>query len=168
MAILVDACSFLASVLSLWLIHTPEQSALLTASTRTSLWREISEGLQALWRTPVLRDMTIFTTIGAFFGTIQQTMFVLFVIDDLKLTAFQLGLVVSCSGAADFLGALLVSSLARRLGPGLDQDQPSFSVCFSPAWVGFCSRLQQDRSSWRSFYSSADKSFLVLEGHCIV
>jgi MFS family permease len=118
MAILVDACSFLASVISLWLIRTPEPRQLLVAPTRRSLWKEIGEGLHALWRTPVLRDMTIFTTIGSFFLTIQQTVFVLFVIDDLKLTAFQLGLVGSFSGAAAFIGALLVSGIARRLGPG--------------------------------------------------
>jgi len=118
MAIIVDACSCLASVLSLWLIRTPESHTSVTASPRVSLWKEIGEGLHALWSTPVLRDMTIFTTIGSFFGTLQQTVFVLFVIDDLKLTAFQLGLVGSFSGAASFMGALLVSGIARRLGPG--------------------------------------------------
>jgi MFS family permease len=118
MAIIVDACSFLASVISLWLMRTPEERPSITASTRSSLWKEIGEGIHALWQTPVLRDMTIFTTIGAFFLTIQQTVFVLFVINELKLTVFQLGLVGSLSGAASLMGALLVSRIARRLGPG--------------------------------------------------
>jgi MFS family permease len=118
MAILVDACSFLASVISLCMMRTPEQHTPLTASTHGSLWKDIGEGLHALWRTPVLRDMTIFTTIGSFSITLQQTVFVLFVINDLKLTVLQLGLVGSFSGAASFIGALLVGNIARRLGPG--------------------------------------------------
>lgn len=118
MAIIVDACSFLASVISLWLMRTPEQHPSITASTRSSLWKEIGEGIHALWQTPILRDMTIFTTIGSFFLTIQQTVFVLFVINELKLTVFQLGLVGSLSGATAFGGALVVSRITRRLGPG--------------------------------------------------
>jgi MFS family permease len=118
MAIIVDAFSFLASVISLWLIRTPESHTPLTESSRVSLWKEIGEGMHALWKTPVLRDMTIFTTIGAFFLSIQQTVFVLFVIDDLKLTVLQLGLVVSSSGTASLMSAWLVSSITHRLGPG--------------------------------------------------
>lgn len=82
------------------------------------LWKEIGEGLHALWQTPVLRDMIIFTTIGSFFITIQQTVFVLFIINELKLTSLQFGLVVSLSGVASLIGALLVSRISRRLGPG--------------------------------------------------
>ena len=118
MAITVDAFSFLASVISLWLIRTPEQRSELSASVRSLLWKEIGEGLHALWQTPVLRDMIIFTTIGSFFITIQQTVFVLFIINELKLTSLQFGLVVSSSGVASLIGALLVSRIAHRLGPG--------------------------------------------------
>jgi MFS family permease len=118
MAIIVDAFSFLASVISLWLIRTPEPHPPLTASTRRSLWKEIGEGMNALWKTPVLRDMILFTTIGSFFLTIQQTVLVLFVINELKLTALQFGLILSLSGVASFIGASLVNHIVRRLGPG--------------------------------------------------
>jgi len=118
MAIIVDAFSFLASVLSLWWIRVPEHHTSPGASARASFWQEIREGFQALFRTPVLRDLTILTALGAFFGTIQQTIFVLFGLNVLKLTALQLGLVVSSSGIASFLGALLVSRVTRHLGPG--------------------------------------------------
>jgi MFS family permease len=69
-------------------------------------------------RTPILRNLTIVTALGAFFVTIQQTIFVLFALNELRLTALQLGLVVSSGGIASFLGALLVSRVAQRLGPG--------------------------------------------------
>lgn len=118
MAIIVDAFSFLASVLSLWWIRVPEHHTSPGASARASFWQEIREGFHALLRTPVLRDLTIFTALGAFFITIQQTIFVLFVLNVLNLTALQLGLVVSSSGIASFLGALLVSRVTRYLGPG--------------------------------------------------
>ena len=118
MAIIVDAFSFLASVLSLWWIRVPEHHTSPAVSARASFWQEIGEGFHALLRTPVLRDLTIFTALGAFFITIQQTIFVLFALTVLNLTALQLGLVVSSGGIASFLGALLVSRLARRLGPG--------------------------------------------------
>ena len=62
--------------------------------------------------------MIIFTTIGSFFITIQQTVFVLFIINELKLTSLQFGLVVSSSGVASLIGALLVSRIAHRIGPG--------------------------------------------------
>ncbi|MBO0783960.1 MAG: MFS transporter, partial [Ktedonobacteraceae bacterium] len=118
MAILVDAFSYLVSVISLWLIRTPEPPLQHPVSAHRSVWKEIGEGLHALWQTPVLRDMIIFTAIGAFFGTLQQTVFVLFIINELKLTSLQFGLLASVSGVASLMGALLVSRIARRLGPG--------------------------------------------------
>ncbi|HLZ58585.1 MAG TPA: MFS transporter [Ktedonosporobacter sp.] len=117
MAIIVDALSFLASVISLLLMRTPEIKPVITR-TRRSIWREIGEGLHALWQTPVLRDMTISSGIGAFFITLQETVFILFAIHDLKLTALQLGLIISSSGIASLVGATLVSGITRRLGPG--------------------------------------------------
>jgi MFS family permease len=118
MAIIVDAFSFLASVLSLWLIRVSEHHTSPAVSARASFWQEIREGFHALLRTPILRDLTIVTALGAFFVTIQQTIFVLFALNELRLTALQLGLVVSSGGIASFLGALLVSRVAQRLGPG--------------------------------------------------
>jgi len=117
-AISVDAVSFLASVLSLWWIRVPEHHMSPRTSARDSFWHEIREGWRALLHTPVLRDLTIVTALGAFFGTIQQTLFVLFVLNGLHLSALQLGLVVSSSGIASFVGALLVSRVTRHLGPG--------------------------------------------------
>jgi MFS family permease len=119
MAIIVDAFSFLASVLSLWLIRVPEHHTSPAASARASFWQEIGEGFHALLRTPVLRDLTILTALGAFFITIQQTIFVLFALNVLNLTALQLGLIVSSSGIASFLGRCWSAALLVVLG----QDQ---------------------------------------------
>jgi MFS family permease len=117
MAIVVDAISYLASVISLLLIHAPEEEHK-ERPARRSVWLEISEGIQALWASPILRDMTILSGLGALSLSIQQTIFVLFAVQELKLTAFQLGLVFSASSIAGLLGTLLVSRTMQRLGPG--------------------------------------------------
>ncbi|GLV53403.1 MFS transporter [Dictyobacter sp. S3.2.2.5] len=116
-AIVIDAISYLASVISLLLIHAPEEE-LQCRPVRRSIWLEIGEGIQALWATPILRDMTILSVLGALSLSIQQTIFLLFVVQDLKLTAFQVGLVLSTSGIAGLLGTLLVSRTVQRRGPG--------------------------------------------------
>ncbi len=118
MAIVVDALSYLASVISLLLIRAPEEE-LKERPIRRSVWREIGEGIRALWASPILRDMTILSGLGALSLSIQQTIFVLFAIRELKLTAFQLGLVFSASSIAGLLGTLLVSRAVQRIGPGL-------------------------------------------------
>jgi MFS family permease len=117
MVIVIDAISYLASVISLLLIHTPEEE-LKKRPTRRSIWLEIGEGIQALWATPILRDMAILSGVGALALSIQQTVFILFVVRELNLSAFQLGLVFSTSSIAGLLGTLLVSRSVQRVGPG--------------------------------------------------
>ncbi|GHO46071.1 MFS transporter [Ktedonospora formicarum] len=116
-AIVVDAISYLASVISLLLIRTSEVE-LKERPAQRSVWLEIGEGIQALWGTPILRDLTILSGLGSLFLSMQQTIFVLFVVRELKLTAFQLGLIFSTSGIAGLLGTLMVGRIVQRKGPG--------------------------------------------------
>ena len=67
---------------------------------------------------PVLRAMIGTATIGAFAGALQQAVLVLFLVRELGLSPVWLGIVVAANGLAAMGGALVVSPLTERLGPG--------------------------------------------------
>jgi hypothetical protein len=65
MAMLFDAVSFACSAISVWLIRKPEPVP--TRTLEPHIGREISEGLGASWRDPLLRALAGRTATSAFF-----------------------------------------------------------------------------------------------------
>lgn len=116
-AIVIDALSYLASVLSLLLIRrqeTPPRSV----REPVGLWADMREEVVLLWRHPEIRAITGYSTIVNFFFQAVHTIFVLFAIDQLGLTPVLFGAILMGSSAGAVLGALLVLPLTRRIGPG--------------------------------------------------
>jgi MFS family permease len=116
MAILFDALSFLCSAFSISLIRKPEPGP--HRATQAHILRDILEGLQASWHEPVLRALANRTAVGSFFLGFSGTLYFIFAIRDLGLTAPLLGVIISVGGVTNLLGALAAERLTRRFGVG--------------------------------------------------
>ncbi|MEE9281029.1 MAG: MFS transporter [Myxococcota bacterium] len=118
LAIAFDALSFLLSGLLAILIRTAEPDVSQVGADKVGLWREIGEGMRVLVQTPPIRAMTISATVGSFGGAIQQTVFALYLTNELSLGSVWFGIILGILGAAAFVGTFLAGPAARRFGPG--------------------------------------------------
>lgn len=116
-ALLVDAASYLASALSLGGIISAERPERRTAKPGT-IWSEIGEGVQELVRTPLLRALTVASSVGTLGGAMQQTVLMLFLVRALELTPVAIGLVFACGSGGALLGSLLAGRIALLFGIG--------------------------------------------------
>jgi predicted MFS family arabinose efflux permease len=115
-AILFDAFSFLCSAISVWLIRKPEPPPV--RELEPDMGREIREGLLVSWREPVLRALAARAAWAAFFLGFGASLYFLFAVGELGLSAGTVGLIISVGGALNLLGAALAERIARRFGPG--------------------------------------------------
>ena len=118
LAIAFDAFSFLISALFASRIRVRETHAGVEQERDTSIWREMAEGMRVLMRTPPIRAMTISSTIGSGGGAVQQTVFALYLTNELSLGPVWFGVVLGILGAAAFVGTFLAGPAERRFGPG--------------------------------------------------
>lgn len=119
LTILLDAVSYLFSALFLLRIKAPEDSPALTV--KPDLRAEIRDGLRIIWHDSVLRPLLFARFIRAFFGSMIGPFYVLYLVGDLRLSPFALGLIIATGGAASLIGAAWAPTLARcfPIGPGL-------------------------------------------------
>jgi len=115
-AILADAISFLCSAVSLCLIRKPEPPP--ARAPERHMGQEIAEGLAATWRDPILRALVKRTAMASFFGGFFGSLYFLFAIRDLRLSAALIGVIVSVGGAASVFGAFAAERLVSRFGFG--------------------------------------------------
>lgn len=116
-AILVDAISFGVSAISLLLIRAPEPAR--PARTSASPIRaEILEGLQLVRRHRVLFPIAARSIIAHVAGSFYGVLYTIFLIQELHLNPFVLGLVVSAGGVGSLLGSLVAARVIRRFGLG--------------------------------------------------
>ena len=116
LALLVDACSFVVSAISLGLIRTPEPRVAPVVG-RGSIASEIGEGLRFVWREPTVRAMTVGGVVNRFFGGFF-VLYTIYALNELHLPPLLLGAVVSAGGVGSLVGAALAPRLGRRLGTG--------------------------------------------------
>ena len=115
-AILFDALSFLCSAVSVWLIRKPEPPSVRPAEPH--MGREIREGLRTSWRDPVLRALAARRAFSALFLGFGGSLYFLFAVRELRLSAGTVGLIISVGGALNLLGAALAERISRRFGTG--------------------------------------------------
>jgi len=116
-AILVDAVSFAVSAISLLLIRAPEPvrpERLSASPIRT----EIIEGLQLVRRHRVLFPIAARSIIAHVAGSFYGVLYTIFLIQELHLNPFLLGLVVSAGGVGSLLGSFVAARVIRRFGLG--------------------------------------------------
>ncbi|MEP6693224.1 MAG: MFS transporter, partial [Chloroflexota bacterium] len=93
-AILVDAFSFVVSAVSLAIIRTPEPPRP-ARETTTRIVSEIVEGLSAVRRHPVVFPLALRSVLGHVFGSFYGVLYSLYLLQDLHLDPFLLGVVIS-------------------------------------------------------------------------
>ena len=130
-AILVDAVSYLFSALALGGVAEEEpqpasqpdrddapEAVHGTRAAAVSIGREVGEGVFELLRTPLLRALTITSSLGMLAGSISAAVQMLFLVNQLHFTPSIIGIVAACSGIGSLAGAMLAGRAARHLQAG--------------------------------------------------
>jgi MFS family permease len=117
LAMLVDAISFLVSAVSLGLIRRPEPPRPAPA-VRTPIRAEIAEGLRMVARHPILIPLTLRSVIAHVAGSFYGVLYTIYLIDELHLSPFMLGVVVSAGGVGALIGSLFAQRAIDRAGIG--------------------------------------------------
>ncbi|NEA34680.1 MFS transporter [Streptomyces sp. SID13031] len=113
LALVVDACSYLASALGVASARRPELRAAV-AEERPSLW----EGVRQIKVSPFLRGLTAHAALYNASAQILVVNLVVMAVKERGLSAGGYGLALSAGGAGAFVGAMLGLRLAKRLGYG--------------------------------------------------
>jgi MFS family permease len=116
-AIVVDAISFVISAISLVLIRSPEPLRP-TRTSATNIRHEIVEGLQLVRRHQVLVPLVLRSIVAHVAGSFYGVLYTIYLIEDLHLTPFLLGVVISAGGVGSLVGSLFASRVIARLGFG--------------------------------------------------
>lgn len=116
-ALTLNAASFLFSVVMISLIRAPESAPAVTAD-RPSVRSSIAEGLRAVYGSPMLRNLlTQSGTYNLFFNA-MMTVFVVYAVRTLGLSAAQLGIVLGTGALAALAGSIQANRITRRFGLG--------------------------------------------------
>ncbi|HEY7023558.1 MAG TPA: MFS transporter [Candidatus Limnocylindrales bacterium] len=116
-AILVDAASYVVSSVSLWLIRQPEP-ARPERVEQAHIRREIVEGLTLVRRHPVLVPLTLRSVIAHVAGSFYGVLYTIYLIEELHLEPFWLGVVVSAGGVGALIGSFFAQRTINRIGFG--------------------------------------------------
>jgi MFS family permease len=116
-AILFDALSFVFSAVMVWSIRAQEVKVEPTRHAE-GVWAETTAGLEFIAGNPILRPLACREMMAYFFFGFLGPLYVLYAIDYLKLTPFQLGLTIAVGGVGGTVGSMLSARVVRWLGLG--------------------------------------------------
>jgi Major Facilitator Superfamily len=114
-AILIDAISYLLSALALDGIGAAEPPP---ERRESRLWVEIMDGVRELVRTPLLKMLTITSSLGMLAGGLAGAVQVLYLVHELNFTPAIIGFVSAFGGVGALLGSLSNSRGTQWLGVG--------------------------------------------------
>lgn len=117
MAMLVDAVSYVVSAISIAAIRTPER-IVEHVEGPAGLRRQLAEGFAAVAGHPLLRPMALASLTGALFENFYAALYTIYALDELGLSPFLLGVVISAGGVGSLAAAFIVGPLTRRVGIG--------------------------------------------------
>ena len=112
---LTDAISYGASVVSLFCIKTKFQEERDPAPLH--LWVDIKEGLNWLWKQPLLRFLALLTG-GMIAPVVGYSLILIVIAQSQHASAFTIGVIFACGGVGSILGAFLVTPLQKRFSFG--------------------------------------------------
>jgi MFS family permease len=118
-AIGVDAVTFLVSALGILMLRLP-RSADLSESLH---WSDYLAGLRFLWKTPVLRAMTVLLSVQTFVTLGVTDLMIFHLRHDLHQPSPVVGYVLTVASAGSLVAGLCVGWLRRRAG-------------FAVSWIG--------------------------------
>jgi MFS family permease len=120
-AILFDAISFVVSALFLFGIRTKEQHMRTSAERReakSTMRSELREGLAWVFGNPYLRTIAASTATFNFFGPMMFAILTIYLVRDLEMTPFVIGVIFAVGQIGYFLGAVFANRISRRIGVG--------------------------------------------------
>jgi MFS family permease len=118
-AIVADAISYVVSTIFMIAMHhreTPPQHD--AANPRPKMWPQVKEGLDFVVKHPWLRSIAACTGTSNFFGTMGQSIMVLFMIRTLRLSNLEIGFVFAVGSAGSIAAGLSTSRINQRIGVG--------------------------------------------------
>jgi MFS family permease len=116
-AILVDAVSFLVSAVTLMLIRAPEPARPSREAT-TKIVQEISEGLRVVRRHAIVFPLAARSVPAHVFGAFYGVLYSIYLLRELHLDPFLLGIVISAGGVGALVGSLFASRVVNGVGIG--------------------------------------------------
>lgn len=128
-ALVVDALSYVASLVTLLWIRTPEPAARMPAA-RPHVGRDLVDGVRWVFQNTLLRTLAMLAPFTNFSLTCVQTLFLLYAIRYKGLTSAEVGLVLSVSAAGGLVGALISKAVMRRFRFG-----PAYGVALAGVYA---------------------------------
>ncbi len=112
---LTDALSYLVSLVTLLLIHTPFQRG--RTPTHRKVRVEVAEGVRWVWHQPFILTMTLLMGAGAFVFS-GNTLIIIILAQQHQAAPVVIGLIFAVGGIGSILGSLLAPRLKDRLTVG--------------------------------------------------
>jgi MFS family permease len=135
-AIVVDAASFVVStVFMLRMRHRENLPRRDQDIPKPKMWPQVKEGLHWVVGNRYLRAITACTGSSNFFGSMLFSIFVLYAVRNLHLSAIEVGSVFAVGSLGSIAGALVVNRLQKAIGIGPAIVVPS--VLFSMGGLAF-------------------------------
>lgn len=116
-AMALDAVSYLASLLSLLWIRTPEPPP--ETAARRSVLRELGDGIRWVFGEPTLRALAMFAPFTNGSLNCVSTLFLLYAVRDKGLSPATVGLILSVAAVGALLGVLVSKALIHRYRVGV-------------------------------------------------
>ena len=116
-AVLVDAVSFVVSAVTLMMIRAPEPPRPAREAT-TRIVREIVEGLRVVRRHAIVFPLASRSVPAHVFGAFYGVLYSIYLLRELHLDPFLLGIVISAGGVGSLVGSLFASRVVNTLGIG--------------------------------------------------
>jgi predicted MFS family arabinose efflux permease len=116
-ALLVDAISYVVSAISLALIRAPEPPRP-ARETTSRIFSEVIEGLSAVRRHPVVFPLALRSILGHISGAFYGVLYSLYLLNELHLDPFLLGVVISAGGVGSLVGSVFASRVVNAIGIG--------------------------------------------------
>ena len=113
-AIAADAVTFVISAVLLGRINKRE--TLVPPSASTSFADDVRTGIRVVWHNATVRALFLATATLTFCMSFMASLYTLYVLSDLKLSAAQLGVTIGCGGIGGLVGAALAARAAGRWG----------------------------------------------------
>ncbi|MFF1817607.1 MFS transporter [Kribbella sp. NPDC058245] len=113
----VNALSFVASLVGVGLIRTPEPAPVV-GERRAGLWSDVGAGLAYVWRHPVLRSLTVSAALRNLGMNANRTVLIVYLYRGLDLSAGAVGLLFTVGAVGALAGVAATGWLVRRLGVG--------------------------------------------------
>jgi MFS family permease len=120
-AILLDSLSFVVSAFFVFLIRRPEppvERHVDESGKHPSFFAEVRDGISFVVRNPSLRGIAAGTSTSNLFGNLGGAIVLLYIVNELKLSPEQIGLVFALGNIGALVGALTANRIAGWFGLG--------------------------------------------------